>query len=448
MKKKISVLSATQIKLFRECPRLWIERYIFGHKLPSTKEMDEGLEVHQAIEAYLKTGKLEHPKWPNLLAKIHEYLSKHRLTPQFGVQAEKPIRIKLREGVWFTGAIDILDSRQAAMGIATIYDIKSKNKLDERYLLNSFQLTQDVQLALYAWDVMRVFKIDAVDLIHIYALRDERQPEVRPVPTRITRQQVEEVMLSVLETADKMLEYANLDLETSLAVPGNEESCFAYGKPCHYIEQCSPQSDLVGLRVPKKESKEEQEMANEDQSLLEELRAKRAGKGMAVQSSSAVAPAAAAVTEVSLVAPGAPPRETPKPTETKAEVPEEKAATKSKKATATAATAPTSNSSDEVDRRVENLCRVYVGCLPMFSEDGVTNFSDWVRPIEDAVAKKLKLPHWKASQFISHGEAAMTVAIREALGTLPRELFLSGTEPSAEVFLSCVPGRIVTRRCY
>ncbi len=68
------MVSATQIALFKQCPRLWVERYLFGNKQEPTQAMNEGLEAHQAIEAYLKTGKTPEGKWQIMVNKVIETL--------------------------------------------------------------------------------------------------------------------------------------------------------------------------------------------------------------------------------------------------------------------------------------------------------------------------------------------------------------------------------------
>ena len=68
--KKLEIISATQIELFRKCPRKWVERYIFQNTEPTTEPMKDGLEVHQAIEAFLKTGKVAEGRWKKVIEKV------------------------------------------------------------------------------------------------------------------------------------------------------------------------------------------------------------------------------------------------------------------------------------------------------------------------------------------------------------------------------------------
>lgn len=78
--KKLEVISATQIELFRKCPRLWYDRYVLKNKQEPTPQMLEGLEVHQAIEAFLKTGEKPKEKWVNVVGAVEKFLKENGLT--------------------------------------------------------------------------------------------------------------------------------------------------------------------------------------------------------------------------------------------------------------------------------------------------------------------------------------------------------------------------------
>lgn len=190
-----------------------------------------------------------------------------------GVFSEKNIRLKTTSGVWFTGAMDVYDSRAE---IPTIYDFKSKSNLN--FILNEYQLAGDFQLAIYTLWVMYQKQCHVVDIVHVYVLRDEKQPEVKIVRARVTKEEVLDVWMGVMDTVEeivKLLERGSIKL---LEVPGNDQSCFLYNKPCHNLDQCETQSPLVGLRK-KKPLTETTEMPNvapeDDDSMLAELRRKK-----------------------------------------------------------------------------------------------------------------------------------------------------------------------------
>ena len=45
----------TLMKPSTECFRVWAERYLFEHEVPITSSVEEGLEVHQALEKFIET---------------------------------------------------------------------------------------------------------------------------------------------------------------------------------------------------------------------------------------------------------------------------------------------------------------------------------------------------------------------------------------------------------
>jgi CRISPR/Cas system-associated exonuclease Cas4 (RecB family) len=185
MPKKIEIVSATQVELFLKCPRLWYSKYIAREKQPeSTPEMMEGLEVHQAIEQMLKHGpeKVE-GRWAKLIQKLWNKLEELGLIVDGetveGVFSEKQVRVRTKlvddlPGPWFTGGMDIYDSRDSELPV--IYDIKSKKDL--KYTKSEFELALDIQLSVYALWVMSQTGSERVKLVHIYGLRDEESPKV------------------------------------------------------------------------------------------------------------------------------------------------------------------------------------------------------------------------------------------------------------------------------
>lgn len=420
MDKKIEIISASQILLFKQCPRLWFNRYISGEKTPVTDAMNAGLDVHLAIEELLKTGSIKSDKWKNVVKKIQDEIVKLDLTNidgfKEGVFSEHRVTLRTEVGPMFLGSMDIFDARGE---IPIIYDIKSKGNLD--YVLNEFQIEQDIQLAIYALWTMETKKISNVQIVHIYVLRDENNPIIKIVSSNVNRDQVEKVWQNVFEIVQKMITYANE--KDSLQFPGNKNSCFAYGKPCHYINRCEPESPLIGLRVQKK-SIEEDKM-----SLIDELREAKALANKRTVANIATPYSDKQMSFPSILPPDAPPRTT----SVEAPVTAPAAETKVKLAKVKLEKKTKSELFSSVEENSTFL--LYVKCSP-YGKD-VLQFQNWVSPIEIEVAAKHRVSHWGMIEY--HASAILADAMKNKLDTLPKEMVMFGNEPAAGIFKSLLP---------
>jgi hypothetical protein len=445
--KTFSTVSATQIELFRRCPRLWVDRYIFGNKIEATPEMLEGSEIHQITETLLKAKRLTVPKgkWQKVVERLIAYFQVTGLLAgdSFweGVSSEVPIRIKTafddRPGPWINGAVDVLDVRlETPSSLPTIYDIKSKKKLDLNYLLNSYQLENDIQLSIYARWVMHKYGTDKVKLIHVYLLRDPEYPEVKEVPTVVGLSEVEEAWNKILDTIHEMDRIYRATPKTLLDVSGNNQACFQFGKACHNLDTCEPQSPLVGLRVTKKETNMEVSNNEQTEDLAELLRKKKAAKSAPAAAAPVSAPPMAVATPVASILPPnvpgltAPAEPAPPVVEATPEVVAEAPAKAKKTKKVTAPVVATAEGTPSAT--------VYVGCAPLGRV--VQFFRDWLAPIESELAAQNKVAHWGMIEY--HANAIMASAIKARLSTLPPELVLHGNEPAAGIFLSVLPSTV------
>src|ERR1051326_7528327 len=67
-------VSASQVKLFKSCPRKWFNQYVLRLEVPSSPALEAGKAFHSAVESYLKSGVIPEGPWAEHIKLASPYL--------------------------------------------------------------------------------------------------------------------------------------------------------------------------------------------------------------------------------------------------------------------------------------------------------------------------------------------------------------------------------------
>ena len=403
--------SPSQVELYRRCPRLWYDSYILGLKAASTPAQELGTAVHAVLEAYLKDGTPPPDTTAGNIARV----GLHLLPPPGVVRVEGKVEIP-GAPVPMVGIIDWIDEQPGAP--LTIGDHKTAS--DKKWVRTKDQLEVDVQLMSYVhYGFSRHPDAKIAKALHTYfGTRGEAWAD--QVSVLVTHKMVQNVWDGICETIRDMQADAVKDEPAVKQIP---TACSAYGG-CHLKSRCwgAGREQVVSVPVGAQVA-EGQELVQAAEAfsaittvrsgkmaLLDDLQKSILGTSVTPSAppqpaSPAAAAAVAAAPAPAAAAPPAPrpdlpggrdgvnPPELPvKETDTGTEL--TAAGAKKTKRTrvpaAAAAPAPVVNG-----KRTKKL---YIGCWPT---KGVScmDFSDWVAPFQEAVAKARGVPHIAAVDF-------------------------------------------------
>jgi len=225
-------VSASQIKDFKACNRLWYYTRILKQRPPQTEAQSRGTTVHGALEAHLKAGAIE----PEILERAKGLgISESDLSDY--VAAMEPFVGKPGEGLTefrdsmptFEGGPEyvlVVDhAREITVDghgvIPQIDDLKTTS--DFRYCKTPDELAKDVQMVSYAkWALWRLFELknqpppNFVSLRHVYVrTRGKRVATARDV--LVTPEHVETEWATILDTVRQMNDLAQRVAPTTAA---------------------------------------------------------------------------------------------------------------------------------------------------------------------------------------------------------------------------------------
>lgn len=237
-------ISASQIKLWRQCPRKYTDTYVRNLRAPDTAATARGTLLHEALESVYRGQKWEPPhppegltraeqaRWAEDLGRI-EYYRDHVLDTEpalLGWQVEREIRIPYDDRIDLIGRVDLMRD-----GPPTIVDHKSAGS--KKYIPSREALADDPQARLYAL----FFAGRATRLRWDYYLFS-RRPEVVSLE------------IYLCETLDVFKEDFGADIEAIYAArtqqqegPKNRSACYTYGR-CHRFEACADESGLLSIQ--------------------------------------------------------------------------------------------------------------------------------------------------------------------------------------------------------
>jgi hypothetical protein len=240
---------------------------------PSKPFQLRGEAIHKAIEIFLQTGEVlptvslpdplnpgqmvEHTTFEFVQVAL-PYLPKpatHEFWKQFPKDSSgQPSAMLLLEqdgslGPDFTweggpSVVQYIDNVAALPKTCKIQDYKTTS--DFRYAKTPEELQKNTQLC---WNAKYIFSIsdyDEIEVEHLYLLTKSK-PKAKPVTTKVTRAQVEEVWARDLALMREMAAWAEMAPSTADPLPPNTESCDMYGG-CFYRKKCGFDVSTIGFK--------------------------------------------------------------------------------------------------------------------------------------------------------------------------------------------------------
>ena len=247
-------VSASQIKDFKACNRLWYYTRILKQRAPQTEAQSRGTTVHGALEAHLKAGAIE----PEILERakalgitekdLSEYVAS--MMPFVGKPGEGLTEFRDSMPTFEGGPEYVLvvdHAREIEIKdygvIPQIDDLKTTS--DFRYCKTPDELAKDVQMVSYAkWALWRLYELknlpqpNFVSLRHVYVrTRGKRLATARDV--LVTPADVEARWQAILGDVRDMVSLSELGAEINPQdVPATTtDHCSAYGG-CFFRAQC------------------------------------------------------------------------------------------------------------------------------------------------------------------------------------------------------------------
>lgn len=264
---KLLRVSASQVKDFRMCKRLWVFRSVLKIRSPQTPAQARGTVIHAALEAYLQNGELS----PALLKQAEEReISEEELRgyvdaikPYYGNPGEGLTEFKdyiptYPGGPMFTVVVDhardmVVDGKEYPQ----IDDLKTTS--DFRYAKTPAQLAEDVQMVSYGkWACetaaeQSLAPPDFVTLRHVYALTKGAKKKTMAREVKVTPTQIDVQWQGVLDDVRSMVALAEASTEAPdpQTVEPNTASCSAYGG-CFFRTTCFGNATLSTIFTKEK----------------------------------------------------------------------------------------------------------------------------------------------------------------------------------------------------
>lgn len=247
-------VSASQISLFRECPRRWGYKYVEGLPEPANEYEQAGLDVHEAYEFWFRDGK---PFDLNTRAGEIAYAGRnHYPAPSPELRVEQEARFEF-DGIEYLGYVDLHYLRQPEDAAGRLVDALAsgsvaaateaaaaelviddhKTTSDLKWVKTEEQLLEDPQRTLYAaWGTVK-YGVDHVRTRWVY---HQRKPPwtSRVVEFSQAREEIWNVsMPPVHATAKEVVRSRNLKV---LDLQQNLNACRSYNKDCPFMDRCKP----------------------------------------------------------------------------------------------------------------------------------------------------------------------------------------------------------------
>jgi len=443
-------VSASQVDLFRRCPRLWFYERVLDKRRPASPAMLGGKEIHTKIETWVQTGELPAADDPHfgLVVGASQIIVRH---PRLRVELEFKIET-YKGGPDWVGFIDLFDPDAVPVKITD-----HKTISDLRYIKTPEEIRTNVQMISYAKWAIDEFKQDSAAVGHLY-YRTRGKAKVIEGPIEVVdRQHVEEQWGDFLGTVREMVAVSEADNRDPMEVPPNTESCGMYGG-CYFRQDCGLFPSLFQIKSSPK--KENQNMAT----LSEKLAAKNGTPVVAtdtcprclgnklidvdgIKKICTDCKGSGVFSGASLIPPDAPPR-TDQPGDPTAE---EAGAKKKKSKKKDPEIVIKVEGADGVMRPIEEAAppapistrktpkkapTIYVDCYPLKGEDRPVPFEEWLAPIQQAIAETNNVPDYGMIPYTA--KAVLAAAIQMSLDTLPEILYVKQSHRASDVFLEVV----------
>ena len=277
------VVSASQIKRWRECPRAWGFEYLKGLRPPPSKAAALGSAVHRLLELHFKGEPWPEDADAKVIKLARAVIDSGTLpSPGFFIDPENVERsFMLRSGdVQIRGFIDLIVPRARPPLVA---DHKTSSD-PAKYGLTAETLGDDIQATIYAAAVLDMLGVDEVTCQWTYC-KTRGRAEVHPVRANLDRESTRKNLAAhVLPPTREILDTVarhEADEVDPIDLRPVPESCGNWGG-CPHSEYCPRSRDQLLTASGWNENTEQQTKGNENtMSLIEMLKAKKAAQATA-----------------------------------------------------------------------------------------------------------------------------------------------------------------------
>lgn len=228
-------VSATQITMFRRCPRSWFMAYLRGMKSPPTDAMKFGTKVHDMAEKWLKTGHMPSveptPMNKRAFRLVSTAIRKGVIRPACEhTRVECGLPGFSLAGVPVRGFIDCYRANPAAL---VVEDHKTTSGW--KWAKTAPELGHNVQLMIYAAFALQEHpEADEVTIRHNQLLT-RGAPDARAVEITVPRAWVENQIKEIEATVEDMVSLAKLD---DIALARQNMSACDMFSGCHLRQPC------------------------------------------------------------------------------------------------------------------------------------------------------------------------------------------------------------------
>ena len=255
----IRYFSVSSLELGRSCARRYVFQYVFGLREPPTEHTDRGTRCHSEGEEYLLTGSKAHLS-QQTLSGIHimpepgpdlhvewelVWRPEHhpKITPENAnaLRLDAPVKIA---GVPLLGKIDVWHSRGTNRGgtdVESAFDPPGTVEVADHKFPNkpkgkkAHELLGTTQMPGYGEYVFAVLpKTPLVRLSHHIIPATGRAFKSTLLADREAVAKAWRPVEAIAADLQEYVRYPDVN-----KVPGNEEHCFAYGRPCPAKHRCS-----------------------------------------------------------------------------------------------------------------------------------------------------------------------------------------------------------------
>jgi len=302
---KLNHVSASQVKDFRGCARLWFFKNVVKKRPPQTVAQAKGTLIHAALEAQLKGQKLDSIKLPEGVTpeEILKYLNVLRpiidRDGPVGLVEHKAEISTFPDGPKFVLVVDhAREIQHETYGpLPQIDDLKTTS--DFRYCKTPEELATDAQMVSYAKWALQLFVEssrplpDFVSVRHVY-VRTKGKTIAAERSRLLSPEEIEEQWQLVLADVRAMLGLAE-KTEDPMKVMPNTGYCSAFGG-CYFQPDCGTTQNTIDQAFEKAErNKSMSEVTTKRPSLMDRIREIDAKYGNKPADVPEAAPAVAAV---------------------------------------------------------------------------------------------------------------------------------------------------------
>ena len=249
MPKKLKV-SASQINKVRQCKRLYAFEYVEKLRPPSSPKQQFGLDVHDALEKWIKESKLPDDSAAGRMAKM-AITKKVIPAPDKKLLAEEEFTFAWNDRVDVGGFLDLqIPPELLDSGVPIVTDYKTTSDL--RWAKSRLQLSQDAQAILYSIKAMFTWTVQKVVAKWIYLVSTapksgNRKPTgVKPVIVEFDAHDPEfqKEVRAIDSDIEEIYRIRSLNIR-GLSLPPSPEACEDFGG-CFHKGRCnlSPEDKL------------------------------------------------------------------------------------------------------------------------------------------------------------------------------------------------------------